>query len=34
MRSAPQSCDVYVQKNGIVYLSDWNAGLHVLELQG
>ncbi len=31
---APQSCDVYVQKNGIVYLSDWNAGLHVLELEG
>ena len=27
---APQSCDVNVQPDGIIYLSDWNAGLHVL----
>jgi hypothetical protein len=31
---AAQTCDAYVSKEGIVYLSDWNAGLHVLEYQG
>ncbi|WP_341991328.1 hypothetical protein [Azorhizobium sp. AG788] len=31
---APQSCDVNVQSDGIVYLSDWNAGLHVLRYEG
>ncbi len=31
---APQSCDVNVQPDGIVYLSDWNAGLHVLRYEG
>ncbi|MGI4941739.1 MAG: LVIVD repeat-containing protein [Janthinobacterium lividum] len=27
---APQTCDVNVQPDGTIYLSDWNAGLHVL----
>ncbi len=31
---AAQSCDAYVQKDGIIYLSDWNAGMHVLEYKG
>ena len=31
---AAQTCDAYVSKNGIIYLSDWNAGLHVLEYKG
>ena len=28
------SCDCYVTADGIVYVSDWNAGLHVLEYLG
>ena len=28
---APQTCDVNVQADGTIYLSDWNAGLHVLQ---
>lgn len=31
---APQTCDVNVQPDGIIYLSDWNAGLHVLQYEG
>jgi hypothetical protein len=31
---AAQTCDAYVSKNGVIYLSDWNAGLHVLEYKG
>jgi hypothetical protein len=31
---AAQTCDAYVAKDGIIYLSDWNAGLHVLEYNG
>jgi hypothetical protein len=31
---AAQTCDAYVSKNGIIYLSDWNAGMHVLEYTG
>jgi hypothetical protein len=31
---APQSCDVYVTPDGLVYVSDWNAGLHVLQYEG
>ena len=31
---APMSCDVNVQPDGIMYLSDWNGGLHVLEYEG
>lgn len=28
---AAQTCDVYVSPDGIIYVSDWNAGMHVLE---
>ena len=31
---APQSCDVYVTPEGLMYVSDWNAGLHVLQYEG
>jgi hypothetical protein len=31
---APQSCDINVQSNGIMYMSDWNGGLNVLEYKG
>lgn len=31
---APQSCDINVQSDGTMYLSDWNAGLHVLKWEG
>jgi hypothetical protein len=31
---APQSCDVYVRPDGLMYVSDWNAGLHVLQYNG
>ena len=29
-----QSCDVYVDKNGVVYANDYNGGLYILEYQG
>lgn len=29
-----QSCDVYVDKNGLVYSNDYNGGLYILEYQG
>jgi len=31
---AAQSCDVYVTPEGLMYVSDWNAGLHVLQYEG
>jgi hypothetical protein len=31
---APQTCDVNVQPDGTVYMTDWNAGLHVLRYEG
>jgi hypothetical protein len=31
---AAQTCDNYVTPDGIIYVSDWNAGLHVLEYNG
>ena len=31
---AAQTCDAYVASNGLVYVSDWNAGMHVLEYKG
>jgi hypothetical protein len=31
---APLSCDINVQPDGVMYLSDWNAGLHVLQYEG
>jgi hypothetical protein len=30
----PQSCDINVQANGIMYMSNWNGGLHVLKYDG
>ena len=30
---APQTCDINVRRDGIGYLSDWNAGLHVLAFE-
>jgi hypothetical protein len=29
-----QSCDVYVDPNGIMYVTDYNAGLYILEYRG
>jgi hypothetical protein len=29
---AAKTCDVYVTTDGILYVTDWNAGLHVLEM--
>ena len=31
---APQSCDVYVRPDGLMYVTDWNAGMHVLQYEG
>ena len=31
---APSSQDVYVDKNGIIYLTDYNCGLYILEFTG
>jgi hypothetical protein len=31
---AAQTCDAYVSPDGIIYVSDWNAGMHVLEYKG
>ena len=31
---AAKSCDVYVTTEGLMYVSDWNAGLHVLQYEG
>ena len=28
-----QSCDVFVDKNGLIYSNDYNGGLYILELQ-
>ena len=29
-----QSCDVYVDKEGLVYANDYNGGLYILEYKG
>jgi hypothetical protein len=29
-----QSCDVFVDPDGVMYVTDYNAGLYVLEYQG
>ena len=29
---APMTCDLYVTPDGLMYVSDWNAGLHVLRI--
>ena len=31
---APMSCDINVQPDGVMYLSDWNGGLNVLQYEG
>ena len=31
---AAKSCDVYVTPEGLMYVSDWNAGMHVLQYEG
>jgi hypothetical protein len=31
---AAKTCDVYVQTDGLMYVTDWNAGLHVLQFEG
>ena len=28
-----QSCDIFVDKNGLIYSNDYNGGLYILELQ-
>ena len=29
-----QSCDVFVDKDGLMYLTDTNAGLYILQYEG
>jgi hypothetical protein len=29
-----QTCDVYVDPQGLLYLTDYNAGLYILEFKG
>ena len=31
---AAKTADIYVTPDGLMYVSDWNAGLHVLEYEG
>jgi hypothetical protein len=31
---AAKTADIYVTQDGLIYASDWNAGLHVLEYEG
>lgn len=31
---APQTCDINVRPDGTMFLTDWNAGLHVLSYEG
>ena len=31
---AAKTADIYVRPDGLMYVSDWNAGLRVLEYQG
>jgi hypothetical protein len=31
---AAKTCDVYVTTDGLMYVSDWNAGMHVLQYEG
>ena len=31
---AAKTCDIYVTPEGLMYVSDWNAGLHVLQYEG
>jgi hypothetical protein len=29
-----QSCDVYVDRNGLIYSNDYNGGLYIMEYSG
>ena len=31
---AAKTCDAYVTPEGLMYVTDWNGGLHVLEYKG
>jgi hypothetical protein len=31
---AAKSADVYVTPDGLIYTSDWNSGVHVLQYEG
>lgn len=31
---AAKTCDAYVRPDGLMFVSDWNAGMHVLQYQG
>jgi hypothetical protein len=31
---AAKTCDVYVTPEGLMYVSEWNGGMHVLEYEG
>jgi hypothetical protein len=31
---AAKTCDAYVTSEGLMYVSDWNAGMHVLQYEG
>jgi hypothetical protein len=31
---AAKTADILVTKEGLIYATDWNAGLHVLEYKG
>jgi len=31
---AAKTADINVQPNGLMYVTDWNAGLHVLQYEG
>jgi len=31
---AAKTCDAYVTPDGLMYVSDWNAGMHVLQYEG
>ena len=31
---AAKTADAYVTRDGLIYVSDWNAGLHVLQYEG
>ena len=31
---AAKTCDVYVTTDGLMYVSDWNSGMHVLQYEG
>ena len=34
MKRVLHSCDVYIQPDGLMYLTDYNAGLYVMEYNG